>query len=308
MRARPLLAALALALAATLPPGAAAAAPPGAFPERIPLPPGFQPEGIDAGPGTTFYVGSLADGSIYRGDLRTGEGAVLAEGAGAPAVGVLHEAGRDRLWVAGGASGEVRAYDATTGELLALYSFPGAGFLNDVAIADGAVHVTDSVVPQLAVIPLGAGGALPDEDAATTLPLTGDLVYGAGFNANGIVATPEGALVLVQSGTGLLFAVDPATGVATTIDLGGATVVNGDGLELRGRTLFVVQNRLNQVAPVRLAADLRTGTVGPVLTDPDFRVPTTIAFAAGRLWAVNARFGTPPGPDVDYDVVQVALR
>ncbi|WP_090033247.1 hypothetical protein [Cellulomonas marina] len=307
MRVRPLLVTLVLALVATVPTGAAAA-PPETFPQRVALPLGFQPEGIDAGPGTTFYVGSLADGSLYRGDLRTGEGAVLVEGAGAPAVGVLYEAGRDRLWMAGGASGEVRAYDASSGELLALYSFPGAGFLNDVAITDGTVYVTDSVVPQLAVVPLGAGGALPDEGAATTLPLTGDLVYVDGFNANGIVATPEGRLVVVQSATGLLFSVDPTTGAATTVDLGGATVVNGDGLELRGRTLYVVQNQLDQVAPVRLSADLRTGTVGPVLTDPDFRVPTTIAFAAGRLWAVNARFGTPPGPDVDYDVVQVALR
>jgi hypothetical protein len=41
------------------------------------------------------------------------------------------------------------------------------------------------------------------------------------------------------------------------------------------------------------------------VTDPDFDVPTTITFAAGRLWAVNARFGTPPGHDVEYDIVRV---
>jgi len=45
-----------------------------AFPEIIPLPNGFAPEGIATGTGTTFYVGSLATGQIYRGDLRTGDG------------------------------------------------------------------------------------------------------------------------------------------------------------------------------------------------------------------------------------------
>ena len=50
------------------------------FPEVINLPNGFQPEGISTGRGTSFYVGSLFDGAIYRGDLRTGKGAVLVPG------------------------------------------------------------------------------------------------------------------------------------------------------------------------------------------------------------------------------------
>ena len=33
------------------------------FPESIPLPNGFQPEGIASGPGTTFYVGSIPTGA-----------------------------------------------------------------------------------------------------------------------------------------------------------------------------------------------------------------------------------------------------
>ena len=46
------------------------------FPNRIELPDGFQPEGI-AIAGQQFYVGSIPTGSVYRGDLRTGAGAVL---------------------------------------------------------------------------------------------------------------------------------------------------------------------------------------------------------------------------------------
>lgn len=46
----------------------------GPFPNDISLPDGFQPEGIARGSGTTFYVGSIPTGAIYRGDFLTGEG------------------------------------------------------------------------------------------------------------------------------------------------------------------------------------------------------------------------------------------
>ena len=42
-----------------------------AFPDIVPLPTGFEPEGIAIGGGSTFYAGSLADGTIVAGDLRT---------------------------------------------------------------------------------------------------------------------------------------------------------------------------------------------------------------------------------------------
>ena len=51
------------------------------FPEVIALPNGWQPEGIAIGKGTTFYVGSIPTGAVYRGDLRTGKGSTLVAGA-----------------------------------------------------------------------------------------------------------------------------------------------------------------------------------------------------------------------------------
>src|SRR4026209_754822 len=68
-------------LAFVLAPWPATAAPAGNFPAQIDLPNGFFPEGIDSGRGISFFVGSLIDGAIWRGDLRTGSRAVLAEGA-----------------------------------------------------------------------------------------------------------------------------------------------------------------------------------------------------------------------------------
>jgi hypothetical protein len=102
--------------------------------------------------------------------------------------------------------------------------------------------------------------------------------------------------------------VDPATGVATRIDLGTGAVPNGDGLLLQGKTLYVVQNQLNQIAVVKLNSDFTSGTIASTITSPLFRVPTTIARIGDLLYAVNARFGTTPTPDTEYEVVHVPRK
>ena len=276
-----------------------------AFPETIALPNGWQPEGIAIGRGTTFYVGSIPTGAVYRGDLRTGEGAPLVVGvAGRAAIGV--EFDRGRLFVAGGGTGKGFVYDAASGALvreLQLATGGGATFVNDVVVTKRAAWFTDSNRAVLYRLPLTKNG-LPAA-TAQTVTLTGAFQLAAGFNLNGIDATPNGkTLVVVQSGTGMLFRVTTA-GVTAEIDLGGTTVTNGDGLLLHGRTLYVVRNRDNQIAVVALTKDLASGTVTRTITDPDFDVPTTIDRHGKRLYAVNARFGTPPGPSTTYSVVQV---
>jgi hypothetical protein len=111
--------------------------------------------------------------------------------------------------------------------------------------------------------------------------------------------------VTVQSATGKLFLVHPRSGDTDEIALTGGDVANGDGLLLKGRRLYAVQNRLNRIAVIHLKRGLRRGEVKRHLTDSDFDVPTTVASAGGFLWAVNARFSTPPTPDTRYDVVRV---
>src|SRR5512135_3315451 len=83
--------------------GAAPAAP---FPDLIPLPNGFQPEGIALGTGTTFYVGSIPTGAIYQGDLRTGTGQILVPAQeGRAAIGMKYDKRSGLLFVAGGPTG-----------------------------------------------------------------------------------------------------------------------------------------------------------------------------------------------------------
>ncbi|GAA0930862.1 hypothetical protein GCM10009560_35600 [Nonomuraea longicatena] len=292
---------LALALAAAMSAPAQATAEP-ELPTAIQLPNGFRPEGVATGPGPFAYFGSLADGSIYRADLRTGRGSIVSKGPGTPSVGLKSDQ-RGRLFVAGGTNGDARIVDVHTGRVLESYQLAaGPAFVNDVVLTKDAAWFTDSTNPVLYKLPL-RGARLPAE--AERVPLTGDLVYGTGFNANGIAPAPDGrGLLVVQSNTGGLFRVEPS-GVTRRVDLHGETLPNGDGLLLRGRTLFAVQNRLNTVAVLRLNEDGTEGRVVRRVTDARFDVPTTVAAFGDRLYLPNARFTTPPTPETPYNAVAV---
>ena len=272
------------------------------FPSPIALPNGFQPEGI-ATAGGRFYVGSIPTGAVFRGSLRTGEGSILVPAqAGRAAIGMKVD--RGKLFVAGGGTGNAFVYNASTGASLRAYALSAGGsFINDVVVTKKAAWFTDSFKAVLYRVPLGPGGRLTTT-TATTVPLSGDYMHGMGFNVNGIDATPNGkTLVIVQSGTGRLFTVS-AGGVTRLIALANSeSVPMGDGILLDGKTLYVVQNRLNVVARIALSPNLRSGRVVGRIENPLFDVPTTIAEHGRRLYAVNARFSTPPTPATTYSVV-----
>lgn len=289
-----------------------AAAPPAAattFPEIIPLPDGFQPEGVVTGKGPTIYAGSLANGAIYRADLRTGAGAILVAGEeGSIAVGLDFDARANTLFVSGGPTGMARVYDASSGNLLAEYELgaPGETFVNDVVVTREAAYFTDSFAPVYYRVPLGAGGSLMPAAAVETIHYDNYPFTPGAFNSNGIVASANGRwLIVANSAAQMIYRVDPASGDAVEIDLGGASLPNADGLVLIGHTLYVVQNQLHQIAVVELAPDFTSGAVVDTITNDAFRVPTTAAHFGNALYAVNARFGTPPGPDVEYEIVRV---
>ena len=276
------------------------------FPGVIALPAGFQPEGIAVGKGHTFFVGSIPTGAIYRGDLRTGAVSPLVTAQpGRNAIGLAVDQ-RNRIFVAGGPTGQGYVYEGRTGTTLASFQLAtgdGPTFVNDVVVTKDAAWFTDSFRAVLYRLAIARDGTL---GGVTTVPLGGDFALADGFNANGIDATPDGdTLVLVQSNTGRLFTVNPASGFADSIELSGGDVPFGDGILLDGRTLYVVQNQLNRVAVVALSASLGSGTIVGHLTSSDFDVPTTIAEFGTRLYAVNARFGVPNPGEAEYSVVQL---
>ena len=277
------------------------------FPDMIPLPDGFRPEGIVSGYGTDFYVGSLEDGAIFKGDFRSGTGSILVNGTpGNVAVGLAFDKRTGFLFVAGGATGTAAVYDTANGDQVGFFSLTGPGsFINDVVVTPSAAFFTDSFNAWLFKLPLSPVGGLPDPSSIETLPLSGDWVQAGGFNANGIDATPEGdALIVVNSGQGNLFNVNPTSGLADLIDLGGASVGFGDGLLLDGKLLYVVRNQLNTIEVIKLSPDLSSGALIESITNQHFDVPTTLTEFGNRLYVVNARFTTPPTPTTPYTVVQ----
>jgi sugar lactone lactonase YvrE len=268
-------------------------------PETITLPDGFQPEGIATGPGPVAYFGSRVDGDLYRVDLHTGQGEVFSQGPGTPTLGIKID-GRGRLFVAGSTAGDARVVDAGTGAVLASYRFAtGRAFVNDLVLTHDVTWFTDSWNPVLY--------GLTEDGAVRRLPLGGEWQQSAdGVDANGITRTPDGrALLVVQNSTGQLFRVDPGSGDARRVDLDGYLVTNGDGMLLEGRTLFVVQNRMNRVAVLHLDHAGTSGRLVHTILDARFDVPTTIARYGERLYLPNARFTTPPTPQTPYTAVAV---
>ena len=272
------------------------------FPALIQLPAGFGPEGIAVGNGHTFFVGSLAAGTlgqILMGDLRTGELTQLVAPTGRQATGMKFDPRSNLLFVSGGGSGRGTVYDVASGTQVAFYQFQTTGtFINDVVVTREAVYFTDSVRALLYRIELGRRSV--PADVFTSIPLVMNATScGGGTRTNGIAADPNGKhLIVVHSSEGRLYMVDAGTLSVTPIDLGGDTVCNGDGLWLDGKTLYVVQNQLNRVAVIELSPDLASGSIvrfitEPFTSNPQTKVPTTIAEFGDSLYAVTAGFANP---------------
>ena len=284
----------------------AAVAVAGKGPERIALPDGFRPEGIAAGEGRSVYVGSIPTGRVLEIDTKTGASreAVPAR-EGHAAIGLKYDKRRDRLFVSGGPTGKAFVYDASSGAEVAAFQLTPVGqstFINDVALTRKAAYFTDSRQPVIYALRRDLSGVTPI--ALTGFPMT------EGNNLNGIETARRGRVLLaIQSSEGVLWRIDPATGSHAAVDLHGAKLTNGDGLLLlRKRTLLVVQNRLNQIAVVKLDKGFASGRVVRTITHPEFDVPTTVARKRGSLYLPNARFTTPPTPATEYWVTRVRKR
>ena len=286
------------------------------FPDVIPLPADFGPEGIAVGRGHTFYVGSLAPatlGQILVGDLRTGALTELVPPTGRIAAGMKVDARTNYLYVAGGTSGRATIYDAGSGTEIAFYQFqaPGVNGLNDVVVTHDAAYFTDTNRPFLYRIALDPNGE-PGEGTLIPLPanfgVRGGCTVGPAPRGNGIAASPDGEhLVQIHMSEGQLYRTDAKTLTLEPIALtggdfaGGAPVCSGDGLLLDGHTLYIGQFTLNRIAVVELAPDLLSGYVSRYITEPfqsnpAMQLPTTLAEFGNSLYAVTYG-GAPPSPD-----------
>jgi Cu-Zn family superoxide dismutase len=299
----------------TAPGGPSARVDGGPLPTRYVLPgSSVFPEGIAYDERTQLvFVSSTTDGTIFRGSASDETlTPFLPPGADGRTTAVGLEVDSDgHLFVAGGQTGFVWVYDELTGDLIAaLQTGSSPTFINDIAVdKDGIAYITDSMSPVIyRARPNGSGGYTIER----WLELAGSpIVYGPGFNLNGIVVSPSDRyLFTVQTNTGKIYRIDIATKDIVQLDVGGATFVNGDGLWIRGNTLYVLQNQQAIITEIRVQPNQARGTVVSQTTDPSFAVPTSLVGARGRLLVVNSQFNRRgPGltPVLPFTVSVVAI-
>jgi hypothetical protein len=314
------------------------------WPEEIAIPTGFEAEGIERGKGHEFFLGAFSfssilvpafegpahpmseyAGAIYKGNLRTGEGAILVPPTGKPVSGLSYDSRTDYLYAATGfldlVSGiiidqGVIVYDASSGDIIAEIGFGDNIVINDCLVTRRAVYCTDSLNPDLYKLVLGKGGRLPSNPVVEVIHMPGFEMTGL-FNANGLVGSFNGKqLVIVNIDSGVLYRVDTATGVASPLKIKGDEQLfpDGDGLYLHGRTLYIMQNFSNKIAVVKLSGNFRRGKFiknipGEGEINPLDIATSIIGFRNG-IYAINTHFNeffmeTPPPSEVQSEVVRL---
>ncbi|MEV0355511.1 superoxide dismutase [Nocardia sp. NPDC050697] len=262
------------------------------------------PEGIAADPRTgDTYVGSYATGAIYRATPDATEAEVfLPAGAdGRATANGLKVDPAGRLWVTDSTAG-VTVYDIATRRPLARFTVPGSAprFVNDLAITpDGTAYLTDSVrggVYRVTPDQLAAAGT---SELTVQFDLSGRLAPRPAdkLSLNGIV-TDGRYLLVVDMVPGELYRIALDTGEIRKVALHGGDVTNGDGLELRDGTLWVVQNTTDTISRWTLGDDGASATKSGEITDAALHIPTTMARVGDRMLVVASQFdkGGPMGP------------
>jgi sugar lactone lactonase YvrE len=272
------------------------------------------PEGI-AVHGSQFYVTSVQDGDIYRGNLgeRTAEVFIPSPGFGSSGI----KATATRLVVVQGDehTGGVTVFDRVTGDRVVRFSNGAtSGSVNDVAIApNGDAYVTDSGNPVLYRIPAAAlqrrqakEQHLPVFMSFRGTPFKYDPQTDSG--ANGIVVSADNKFLLMANfGTGQLFRIRLADHQVTEVDLHGELLTGGDGMVLAGDDLYVVLHYAETVAKMSMSNGYTEVEPVTYTTDPTFLKPTTAAVAGNRLLVVNSQFEVPGGGKPPWTVSSVPL-
>ena len=293
------------------------------FPARVNTLAGAQPEGFAIGKGATAY-NSSPDGSIYRVDLRSGQGEVLVapqDPSDCLKLGMRVDDRTNYLFVAGCIYGNALVFEADTGALLMDYQLntsPEFGVVNDLTITNDAVYFTDSFRPVLYRLPLSKNGGIPfDPGAATEIPLPAEFINNDPFccAGNGIVSTPDGkTLIIGHSNLAQLYRLDTATNDVEQITIDGP--LNGflDGIAMQGKTLYIMTPYdpapIDRIQVVELDKDYLSGTLVETITDPDnLDGVASGAIFGNSLYVNNARYVIfPPQPDTEYWVTKLKIR
>ena len=273
--------------------------------------PAFFPESISAAPSGELFVSSLTTGEIVRFSPGSSSSApFVAAGVNVGTAGVMVDSERGVLWACAvdlsfETASELRAFDLTTGALVASYEMPDGGVCADIALAGGDVYVTDTVGGRIVRLTGGSassanGGALKVWSADPQLAAGGPL------RINGIAFDGDRTLYTTNYSTGELFAVgiapnghaEPAVPIALDTPM-----TNPDGIRWHDGFLYIAEN-VNGLSRV----DPRTGT--RTLIDRSLDQPTSLVIIGCEVWITEGqvlRLQAGKRPKLPFTVVSGSL-
>ena len=218
--------------------------------------PALYPEGIDYNPKTDkFIVGSFRDGGVYEIDSDGGSHRIVNDERLNSVLAVRVDVKRDRLLVVNSDIGSsiksyvegpkklasLGVYQLSTGKNIDFINL-GKLLPNNNHLANGMtfdsegnVYVTDSFSPVIYKI---------NTSGHASIFLESDRFIGEGINLNGIVFHPNGYLIAVKKGEGVLFKIPLDKPQAFSVIKSPRKFIGGDGLVLlNSNELTVIANR-----------------------------------------------------------------
>lgn len=255
-----------------------------------------------------FLVSSVRHGTIGKVTLRGAYSAFITDSALVTTAGLALDAKRNLLWVAIGDLGAaersgpatqgklaaVAAYNAKTGQRVAYHDlsslFAGAHFANDLALdAQGNVYVTDSFSPVIYRV---------DTAGKATVFAQSELFIGENFNLNGIVAHPDGYLLVNKHNSGELFRVslkDPTQIARVQLP---EVLKGADGMVLRtpGRVTLVQNSGADRTLDLVSTDGWKTASIARTQKSLQ-SFPTTAAQVGKDVYVMNSRLDTLLTPD-----------
>jgi sugar lactone lactonase YvrE len=298
------------------------------FPTRVYTLDASGSEGFAIGKGTTAY-NSSPDGSIYKVDLRSGQGEVLVEvqdPLDCFKLGMRVDDRTNYLFVAGCVYGNAYVYDADTGALIMEYQLNTSGefgIVNDLTITKDAAYFTDSFRPVLYRLPLSRDGGIPlNAGAATEIPLPDEFINNDPFccTGNGIVSTPNGkTLIIGHSNLARLYRLDTASGDVDEIAVDGPLTGFLDGIAMQGDMLYIMTPydfpgppaSIDRIQVVELDKGYLSGALVKTITDPvNLDGVASGAILGNSLYVNNARYTVeiPPPPSTPFWVTKLNIR
>lgn len=267
--------------------------------------PALYPETIEYNPKRdTFLLGSFREGGVYEVD-RMGKASLLVDDPRLCSVlGIALDAPRNRLWAVNSDLGSslkpsaagpkklaaVGVYELSTGKPLRYVDLSlladGPHLLNGIALdVAGNAFVTDSFSPAIyRVTPEGTASIF----------LHSERFAGVGINLNGVVAHPDGYLIVIKKSDGTLYKIpldQPSAFTQVTVD---RAFVGGDGLTFVNKDrLIVIANRTpehSSNAAYSLASKDGWVTAKVTAAQPLGEVyPTTAVLRDGTLYVVHSK-------------------